>query len=52
MHAASKDPPGSEFAFIRKTRGTYPIKAMVLSHLYLECSPAKTAFDCRGSVSS
>jgi hypothetical protein len=45
-------PSRSEFAFIRKTRGTYRIKATVLSHLYLEGSPAKTAFDCCGSVSS
>ena len=39
MHATSSDPPRSEFAFIRKTRSIYRLKATVLSHLYQEATP-------------
>jgi len=39
MHATSRDPPRSEFAFIRKTRDIYRFTATVLSHLYQEGSP-------------
>jgi len=53
VHATSRDPPRSEFAFIRKSAGTYRLKATVLSHLYQEGSPPdKAAFDSCGSVSS
>jgi hypothetical protein len=53
VHATGRDPPRSEFAFIRKTRGIYRFKATVLSHLCQEGGPRdKAAFDCCGSVSS
>jgi hypothetical protein len=45
VHATSRDPPLSEFAFIRKTRGIYRFKATLLSHLRQEASPGKAAFD-------
>jgi hypothetical protein len=39
VHATSRDPSRSEFAFILKTRSIYRFKATVLSRLYQEGSP-------------